>query len=242
MQEINKIHFHRNQLVRPEATLVWSSTRTVSAEEIWQRNTLQHMNKSTSPHQGTESNTTESQLRWHVKPALRGIWWWVFLDSNSSNQLCDVQTSLGKWSNEWVKIYLQKQTNKKPNKQPKILITEKTVTVGRYTYPINLCKEAALQKCIKLKYKPVCILLYLDIQIYLLEHTVIITIFLADKIPKTRTILIHFCRTHFNAYKKVEMSSCLSTLAEILRLFQRSSSESKTEARIKPLRHYRVPT
>lgn len=165
MQEINKIHVHRNQLVRPEARLVWSSTRTVSAEEIWQRNTLQHMNKSATPHQGTESNTTESQLRWHVKPALRGIWWWVFLDSNSSNQLCDVQTSLGKWSNEWVKIYLQKQTNqnKKPNKQPKILITEKTVTVGRYTYPINLCKEAALQKCIKLKYKPVCILLYLDI-------------------------------------------------------------------------------
>lgn len=71
------------------------------------------MNKSAGPHQGSESNTTESQLRCHVKPALRDIWSRVSLESNNSNQLCDVQTSQGKWSNDWEKIYLQKQTNKK---------------------------------------------------------------------------------------------------------------------------------
>lgn len=58
-------------------------------------------------------------------PDFRGIWSWVFLDRHNSNQSCNVQTSLGKWSNEWVKIDLQKQINKQkfktqkknPNKQ-----------------------------------------------------------------------------------------------------------------------------
>lgn len=172
MQEINKMHFHRNQLVRTEATLVWSSIRTESAEEIWQRNILQHINKSATPHQGSESNTIGSQLRCHVKPALRGIWSWVSLGSNNSNQLCDAQTSLGKWSNEWVKSYLQKLTkqNKQKTKKPtqtnqptKILTTEKCVRVCRSTYLINLCKEAVWQKCMKLKYKPACILLHLEV-------------------------------------------------------------------------------
>lgn len=58
------------------------------------------------------------------------------------------------------KIPIKKPTNKQTKQNPD---TEKTVTVGRYTYPINLFKEAVPQKCIKLKYEPACILLYLEI-------------------------------------------------------------------------------
>ena len=69
------------------------------------QNMLPHMNKSATPHQGSESNMSGAQLKWHVKLALTGIWSWVSLDSNNSDQLCDVQASLDKWATDGVKLY-----------------------------------------------------------------------------------------------------------------------------------------
>lgn len=97
---------------------------------------------------------SRTQLRWHVKPALTGISCWVSLHSNNSDQLCDVQASLDKWSTDGEKIYLEKKNQYR--------LLEKIIIVGRYIRLINLCKEAILKQCMNLKYE-LCILLYLDI-------------------------------------------------------------------------------